>query len=229
MPWDFKRLGYEEYLKERNQRRWLAMKNIWKLMFVFACVFILAGCGEKEIYDKEDVEDRIAETEESEIIVYNGKEYKKSELCNATLQWLKLSEEERLFSSYMPPEFMEFVDTWGITLTLEDASAEGGVIKCTQSGGEPTGELQTGSWYIVEAWTKEKGWSEVPYVIDGEIGWTSEAWMIPKENTCEWEVDWKWLYGALPSGKYRIGKTIMEFRGPGDFDNVIYFAEFMIE
>lgn len=205
------------------------MKNRLKLMFVLAFVFILSGCGEKENYDIDGVEDWIAEPEESEIIVYNGKEYKKSELCNATLHWLELSEEERLFSSYMPPEFMEFVETWGITLTLEDVSAEGGVIKCTQSGGEPTGELQTGSWYIVEEWTKENGWREVPYVIDGEIGWTSEAWMISKENTCEWEVNWEWLYGALQAGKYRIGKEIMDFRGPGDFDNAIYFAEFTIE
>ena len=51
---------------------------------------------------------------------YNGKEYKKSELCNATLKWLELSELERSYSSYFPPEFMIFDEPWGITLTVED-------------------------------------------------------------------------------------------------------------
>lgn len=43
-----------------------------------------------------------------ETVTYNGKEYKKSELSNSTLQWLELSELERAYSSYFPPEFMIF-------------------------------------------------------------------------------------------------------------------------
>ena len=165
---------------------------------------------------------------QDETIIYNGKEYKKSELCNATLKWLELSEQERMFSSYLPPEFMIFEETWGVTLTAENITSTGITIKCTQSGGEPAGELQTGSWYILEVWTKEYGWKQMPYIIDGEIGWTAEAWMIPKNDTCEWEVNWEWLYGAVPSGKYRIGKSIMDFKGSGDFEEAIYFAEFEI-
>ena len=167
--------------------------------------------------------------EVEETITYNGKEYIKSELCDATLQWLELSEQEKMFSSYMPPEFMIFEETWGITLAAEDITPTSATIKCTQSGGEPTGELQTGSWYILETWTQENGWREMPYVIDGEIGWTAEAWMIPMNSTCEWEVNWEWLYGTIPAGKYRIGKELMDFRGPGDFDKAIYFVEFSIE
>ena len=163
-----------------------------------------------------------------ETIIYNGKEYKKSELCNATLRWLELSEQERMFSSYLPPEFLVFDETWGVILTAENITSTGVTIRCMQSGGELTGELQTGSWYILETWTREYGWKELPYVIDGEIGWTSEAWLIPKNATCEWEVDWEWLYGEVPSGKYRIGKSIMDFRGSGNFDTAIYFAEFEI-
>lgn len=170
----------------------------------------------------EGVEVRIAE----EIITHNGKEYKKSELCNATLHWLELSEQERSLSSYFPPEFMNFEETWGITLTVENVTPISATIKCTQSNGQPTGELQTGSWYILENWTQENGWKQVPYVIEGEIGWTAEAWMIPMDDTCDWEVNWEWLYGEIPPGKYRIGKSIMDFRSTGDFDTVIYYAEF---
>jgi hypothetical protein len=41
-------------------------------------------------------------------------------------------------------------------------------------------------------------------------------------------VDWGWLYGALPSGQYRIGKEIMNFRGAGDFDKSMAYAEFTV-
>lgn len=128
-----------------------------------------------------------------------------------------------------PKVGMVFEETWGITLTTENVTPGSATIICTQSGGEPTGELHTGSWYILENWTQENGWREMPYVIDGEIGWTSEAWMIPMNDTCEWEVNWEWLYGTIPDGKYRIGKEITDFRASGDYDNVIYFVEFSID
>ena len=53
--------------------------------------------------------------------------------------------------------------------------------------------------------------------------------MIPKDNVTEWEIDWEWLYGTLPTGKYRLGKEIMDFRGPGDYDTQIIYAEFEIK
>ncbi len=166
---------------------------------------------------------------QKETITYNGKEYDKSELCNATLKWLELSEQDRMLSSYFPPEFMIFDETWGITLSAENITPTGITIICTQSGGEPTGELQTGSWYILETWTKEYGWKQMPTIIEGEMAWTQEAWMIPMEDACEWEVDWEWLYGTIPEGKYRIGKSIMDFRESGDFDTATYYAEFEIK
>ena len=164
---------------------------------------------------------------DKETIFYNGKEYNTSELCNDTLKWLELSEKDRMLSSYFPPEFMIFDEKWGITLSAENITPVGLTIKCTQSAGEPTGELQTGSWYIIENWTKENGWKEMPYVIEG-VGWTSEAWIIPINDTCEWEVNWEWLYGTLPKGKYRIGKQIDDFRDSGNYDTSTYHVEFEI-
>ena len=166
---------------------------------------------------------------ENEIIVYNGKEYKKSELCNATLHWLELSEHERLVSSYMPPEFMVFVESWGVTLTMDHITPTSATLICTQEGGDPTGELQTGSWYMIESWTQENGWMEVDRVFQGDLAWTMEAWAIPKNKKSEWNVNWEFLYGELPPGKYRIAKEVMDFRKTGDFDTSIYFADFMID
>ena len=172
--------------------------------------------------------DEIPDIEVEGTITYNGKKYKKSELCDATLHWLELSEQEKMLSSYMPPEFMIFEETWGITLTAKTVTPTSATIKCTQSGGEPTGELHTGSWYILETWTQENGWKEMPYIIDGEIGWEDIAWIIPMDGTCEWEINWEWLYGTIPEGKYRIGKSIDDFRGTGDYDTAIYYTEFEI-
>ena len=117
-------------------------------------------------------------------------------------------------------------ETWGITLIVENVTPTGITIKCTQSGGEPTGELRTGSWYILETWTQEEGWHEDS--SHAEVCWTDEAWIISKDSVTEWEVNWEWLYGALSEGKYRIGKEIMDFRGTGDYDKAIYFAEFKV-
>ena len=115
---------------------------------------------------------------------------------------------------------------WGLTLTAENVTPTSATIKCTQSGGEPTGELQTGSRYILETWTQEYGWQEVSCY--GEVNWTLEAWLIPKDRVTEWEVEWEWLYGQLSEGKYRIGKEITDFRDTGDYDTAIYYAEFEI-
>ena len=50
---------------------------------------------------------------------------------------------------------------WGITLSTQNETSTGLVILCTQEGGNPTGTLQTGSWYILE--TLQDGvWKEAP-------------------------------------------------------------------
>lgn len=124
----------------------------------------------------------------------------------------------------------EQLHVWGLTLTAKDVTAQGLTLVCTQSGGEPSGELQTGSFYTVQQ-NVNGHWKQVEYtqVEEEQVGWTEEAWTIPKEGTVEWEVNWSWLYDELPAGEYRIGKGIMDFRGPGDWDEVMLYAEFVIE
>ena len=56
-----------------------------------------------------------------------------------------------------------------------------------------------------------------------------EARILPKESTGKLEVDWEWLYGKLSAGEYRIGKEFMNFRGTGDFDEQVIYAEFSIK
>ena len=67
-----------------------------------------------------EIENQQGQVENKETITYNGKEYLISELCDATLQWLELSDQERMLSSYFPPEFVTFVDTWGVSISAEN-------------------------------------------------------------------------------------------------------------
>jgi len=117
---------------------------------------------------------------------------------------------------------------WGITLSAENVTASGLTLRCAQSGGDPSGELNTGSYYVLE-WKTETGWETMEYTTqEYEIGWTSEAWIIPMNGDVTWDVNWGWLYGTLPEGSYRIGKTIMDWRAPGDFDQQMAYAEFEV-
>jgi len=119
-------------------------------------------------------------------------------------------------------------DEWGIGLAAENISQTGLTIVCRQRGKEPSGRLQTGSYYSLER-LEEGQWEALDMLPqEGELMWTQEAWLISAETDTRWEVDWEWLYGSLPAGRYRIGKEIMDFREPGDFDEKMYYACFDI-
>lgn len=121
-----------------------------------------------------------------------------------------------------------YQDPWGVKLTAKNITPSGLTIVCTQQDGEPTGELQTGSYYGLEV-LRDGKWVAVDLLpMDYELAWTSEAWIIPGDEETEWEVDWTRLYGELPVGNYRIGKSIMDFRGTGDYDTNTYYAAFDI-
>lgn len=130
-----------------------------------------------------------------------------------------------------PPDLedpADHADPWGITLSAEDVTASGLTLVCTQSGGDPTGDLQTGTPFWIERYTDD-GWVPVPYADpETEIAWTMQAFLIPQNERTEWTVSWSWLYGKLDPGTYRIGKTITDFRGPGDYDDRVCYAEFAV-
>lgn len=118
---------------------------------------------------------------------------------------------------------------WGITLKVDNVSANGLTIVCNHSGGENVAELITGSYYVIQKLDKT-GWVNVEYIPqEYDVTWTDVGWIIQKENTTTWDVNWERLYGELPAGEYRIGKEIMNFRGTGDFDEEIVYAGFIIE
>lgn len=118
---------------------------------------------------------------------------------------------------------------WGLSLSVENVTPTGLTLVCTQSGGEAIGDLRTGSYYslIVQ---EEDGWYRVPYLIpEDKVVWTMQAYNL-SDNTVKWDIGWEWLYGKLPSGTYRILKTITDEGGEGEFvDSEVFYVEFEIE
>lgn len=119
-------------------------------------------------------------------------------------------------------------DAWGIRLSASAVTPTGLTLLCEQSGGHATGELQTGSKYWLET-RSDHQWVPVNPLSEEEIFWTAIAYLIPKNDSVEWEVKWEQLYGALPAGTYRIGKEINDFRKTADYDTNNYYAEFEIK
>ena len=120
-----------------------------------------------------------------------------------------------------------YEDEWGLTLCIEDAP-NGVVYNFVQNGGAPTGELMYGSDYTVEKLV-EGEWLPVEYIVEDDVAWTAEAYNIPMNGETEKKtVSFDVLYGELTNGVYRFGKSVMNFRQTGDFDEKMYYAEFDI-
>ncbi len=115
---------------------------------------------------------------------------------------------------------------WGLTLSVKDVTPSGLTLVCTQSGGEMTGELQTGSDYKLIV--LKEAWEDVPTIIE-DYGWDMIAYGISKNDVTEFKYNWEWLYGKLPAGTYRMVKGFTEFRETGDYDNFDYWVEFEIK
>ena len=121
---------------------------------------------------------------------------------------------------------------WGLTLSVKNVSATGLTLVVNQSGGEPTGTLQTGDPYrlitLVDGDWKTVEELPLPEGVDGRA-WNSIAYLLPIEDTREFEINWEWIFGELPAGTYRLTKEFMDFRGTANYDTFEYWVEFEIQ
>lgn len=161
-------------------------------------------------------------------VLYDGYYYNGMEADNEIdTEYLRMLTEEQNGESV--PDAPE--DTWGITMSVKDATPTGLTLVITHSGDAPGGELNTGTPYWVEV-NRKGAWYHIPQVPseDGVVRvWNDLAYAIPANGSWEQKVSLEWLYGELPTGQYRIGKEIMLFRGTGDYDDQTYYAEFEIK
>lgn len=119
------------------------------------------------------------------------------------------------------------VSEWGLTFTVRDATPTGATLIWEQSGGSPTGELETGSDFFLER-LEDGEWEAVPYVASN-IAWTSEGYLVPMGETVEKTVNWEWIYGELSTGEYRVCKDFSDFRETADYDTKTLRAPFVLE
>ncbi|MBO5176147.1 MAG: hypothetical protein J6C07_01715 [Lachnospiraceae bacterium] len=121
---------------------------------------------------------------------------------------------------------------WGLTLSVEEVSATGLTLVVSQEGGNPTGELQTGDPYrlitLVDGSWKTVEELPLPEGVDGRA-WNSIAYLLPKGETREFEINWEWIFGELPTGTYRLIKEFMDFRGTANYDTFEYWVEFNVQ
>ncbi len=120
------------------------------------------------------------------------------------------------------------VPDWGITLTAENVTASGLTVVCTHSG-DSDKEFGTGTYYVIEQ-KKDGSWLRVGYkdLSEWEVGWDELLYIINCNEKTEIETDWKWLYGELSTGEYRIGKEIMCSDSSGRYEKAMLYAEFKI-
>ncbi len=89
-------------------------------------------------------------------------------------------------------------------------------------------DIQCGAAFYLEIQDEETGeWRKLDTVIDNGA-FTDVAYMIQKDSPYEAVIDFEWLYGKLEPGRYRIVKTIMDFRGTGEVTDYTFTAEFGI-
>ena len=141
-----------------------------------------------------------------------------------------LEDNLRAFQAAMEEQRENERADWGLALTASSATPTGLTLTFTQSGGQPTGNLQYGSKYWLERKDGE-GWTRRSDILEPSVNlaWTDEAYMIPIGGQTSQEVDWSWLYGQLLPGRYRIGKEVTDFRKTGDYDTQDYYAEFEVK
>lgn len=119
-------------------------------------------------------------------------------------------------------------DNIALSFTLKNITPTGAtlVFHCYDADA-PTGELEYGDDFILEI-QKDDIWEEVPVALEGNYAFHQVAYRIPSEDSAEQELDWSWLYGTLAPGTYRIKKSILDFRGSGDYDKYIVYAQFIL-
>ena len=114
----------------------------------------------------------------------------------------------------------------GVTMTVkgETASSTGLTIAFENNSGS---QCIYGEYFCLEK--KINGnWYQAPVIIDGNYGFDSIGYDLSSGDSGEWAVDWKWLYGSLDTGEYRIVKDILDFRGTGNYDTYYLAAEFQL-
>ena len=113
----------------------------------------------------------------------------------------------------------------GVTMEVTEYSDTSVTVRITNNTDM---NIMCGSNFRLKILDEKTGeWRDMDTVID-VYGFTEEANIIQKDSPYETVIIFEWLYGKLEPGRYQIVKTVMDFRGTGDYTNYAIAAEFDI-
>lgn len=120
-------------------------------------------------------------------------------------------------------------DTWGLTLTVTEATTQGATLIFTQKGGDVSGELAVDTGWFLQLW-QDGHWKGVPTVIPkDEIVWNTIAYRIPLGGELAVPIRWEHLYGTLDAGQYRIAVPVAQVFPSGQRDERICHGVFTLK
>lgn len=143
----------------------------------------------------------------------------------ATIRDLTYVEDDMVFSLFESFENGSIVPE-GISMSVvkNSITGEGAIFTLLNKTDR---DIQYGEQYYLQVY-KEGKWYDVPYIIE-DFGFHDIAYLLGKDNPRNLIIDWKWLYGSLEPGEYRIIKDITDFRDTGDYDVYTLAAGFTIK
>ncbi len=113
----------------------------------------------------------------------------------------------------------------GVTMSVDKNSARSARLTITNTTDR---EIIFGDDYELEKQNpKTKEWESVDYIIDN-AAFNSIAYNAPKNKPTEWKVNWKVFHGTQKPGTYRIVKTLLDFKGTGNYTEYTLMSEFKI-
>ncbi|MCM1156613.1 MAG: hypothetical protein NC314_12995 [Roseburia sp.] len=141
-----------------------------------------------------------------------------------------LNEEEKTLEEITGDVYTEQVDELpGVMMLVSSVSAKGATVTCMNSTDK---QITFGDDYELQVWQdrdgqKQSGWHQVKYILD-DYAFNAIGYELSQDMSLDWKVDWTYFHGILPAGKYRITKSVLDFRGTGDFTKYNLAAEFTI-
>ncbi len=222
------------------------MKKEAEFFLAMMCVLTLVGCGTsnnaeraENIISQSAVEESIS-SEEINVVSASGdtqEPVQDSQSAVDKLSQLKengyVDNEEQANSDVNVPEIIDsekdanvFSPLAGVTMEVTEYSNTSVSVRITNDTDK---DIQCGSDFCLEMQDEEtEEWRELDEVIDN-AAFTMEAYRIQKDSPYETVINFEWLYGRLESGRYRMVKTVTDFRGTGDYTDYTYTAEFCIK
>ena len=96
----------------------------------------------------------------------------------------------------------------GVTMSIKEGTltTKGATVVITDYSGK---SHIYGEEYRIDK-LEDETWKPVDVVLEGNYGWNSIGYKVDRNKKLVLEIDWKWLYGSLSNGTYRIVKYALE-------------------